>query len=107
MSKIITLFIAGFLLVSITTAEARKRSETYIDKNGVKRVQKSGRIYRDYVAVKAFKKKNPKPNDGHAYDIDHVKPLSKGGADRPSNMQWIRTEDHRRKSASENKQHKK
>jgi hypothetical protein len=46
-----------------------------------------------------FKQKNPIPNDGHAYDIDHKKPPKTGGTDKPSNMQWIRTEDHRKKSA--------
>lgn len=89
------------LLTFTANVEARKRAETYVDQNGVKRVQKSGKIYRDYKAVNDFKKKNPKPNDGHAYDVDHIKPLSQGGADKPSNMQWIRTEDHRKKSAAE------
>jgi hypothetical protein len=101
MHRIISLFIGLLLLVSITVAEARKRVETYVDDNGVRRVQKTGKIYRDYAVVREFKKKNPKPDDGHAYDIDHIIPLNKGGADKPSNMQWIRTEDHRKKSAGE------
>lgn len=95
------LFICILIIMSVSIAEARKRSETYIDKTGVKRVQKSGKIYRDYAAVNDFKRKHPMPKDGHAYDVDHIKPLSKGGADKPSNMQWIRTVDHRRKSAGE------
>lgn len=101
MIKSISLVISFLLIACITTAEARKRSETYVDNNGVKRVQKSGKIYRDYAAINEFKRKNHRPNDGHAYDIDHIKPLSKGGADRPSNMQWIRVEDHRVKSVHE------
>lgn len=101
MNRIITLLITILLLVSVSSTEARKRSETYVDQDGVRRVQKSGKIYRDYKAVKKFKQKHPMPDDGHAYDIDHIKPLSKGGADRPSNMQWIRVEDHRKKSARE------
>lgn len=84
----------------ISLAEARNRSDTYIDKEGVRRTVKSHKIYRDYRAVREFKKKNPKPNDGHAYD-DHVKPLRRGGADKPSNMQWIRTEEHRCKSGKD------
>lgn len=96
------IFVVVLLLLSLSvSAEARKRVETYTDKNGVKRVQKTGKIYRDYKAVNDFKRKNPKPNDGHAYDVDHIKPLKAGGADTPSNMQWIRTEDHRKKSARE------
>ena len=90
-----------YLLVLVTTAEARKRLQTYIDDNGVRRVQKTGKIYRDYAAVREFKRTHPMPQDGHAYDVDHIKPLSKGGADRPSNMQWIRVIDHRKKSAHE------
>lgn len=89
------------MLLMVGQAEARKRAATYVDSNGVKRVQKTGKIYRDYRAVNDFKRKNPKPNDGHAYDVDHKVPLSKGGADKPSNMQWIRTEDHRKKTAGE------
>lgn len=98
--KILFLLIAA-LILSTSVCEARKRSETYTDADGAKRVQKTGKIYRDYKAVREFKTKHPKPNDGHAYDIDHVKPLKAGGADKPSNMQWIRTEDHRKKSAGE------
>jgi hypothetical protein len=93
--------VASIVMLAASTCEARKRAETYTDKNGVKRVQKSGKVYRDYKAVNDFKRQNPKPKDGHAYDIDHVKPLKAGGADKPSNMQWIKTEDHRKKSAKE------
>jgi len=99
MKRFIWVLVTLALLVS--SAEARKRSETYIDKQGVRRTVKSHKIYRDYNAVREFKKKNPRPNDGHAYDIDHIKSLKHGGADRPSNMQWIRTEDHRKKTAHE------
>lgn len=95
---LLSIFLALFF---IGQAEARKRAETYIDNQGVKRHVKTKKIYRDYKAVRDFKRTHPKPNDGHAYDIDHVKPLSKGGADKPSNMQWIRTEDHRRKTTLE------
>lgn len=91
------------LLMMVSVCEARKKADTYVDQNGVKRVQGTGKIYRDQKAINDFKKKNPKPNDGHAYDIDHKKPLAQGGADKPSNMQWIRAEDHRKKTAKENR----
>jgi len=93
--------ISACLLLSVISADARHRSETYIDANGVRRACKTGKIYRDYAAVREFKRKNPKPNDGRAYDIDHIKPLSQGGADKPSNMRWVPTEEHRRKTAAE------
>jgi len=35
------------------------------------------------------------------YEIDHIKPLSEGGTDDPSNMQLISKEQHKRKTASE------
>ena len=94
--------IAALIVLSTTFAEARNRVETYVDHNGVRRVQKTGKIYRDYAAIRDFKRTHPKPVDGHAYDIDHIKPLKLGGADKPSNMQWIRTEDHRKKRGERN-----
>lgn len=96
-----SLLTLALILALVTSAEARKRAATYTDEHGVKRKVKTGEIYRDYAAVREFKKKNPKPNDGRAYDVDHKKPLSKGGADKPSNMQWLPTEEHRRKTAGE------
>ena len=102
MARSIWIFLIIFIL-SASLADARKRSETYIDKQGARRVVKTHKIYRDYAAVKAFKKKNPQPNNGHAYDIHHVKPLKDGGADKPSNMQWIKTVDHRRKGGDKTK----
>jgi len=95
------LLIAMILCFTCSTAEARKRLETYIDDQGVRRISKTGKIYRDYAAIRDFKRVNPKPNDGHAYDIHHIKPLNKGGADKPHNMQWVRTVDHRKKTTLE------
>lgn len=37
------------------------------------------------------------------YQVDHIKPLSEGGTDDPSNMQLISTEQHKRKTATESK----
>ncbi|MFC5046383.1 HNH endonuclease signature motif containing protein [Aquimarina hainanensis] len=35
------------------------------------------------------------------YEIDHIKPLSEGGTDDPSNMQLLTIEQHKRKTARE------
>lgn len=104
--KSVRLVIFVIILISFTNSLsiARHRSATYIDDNGVRRVVKTGRIYRDYAAIKEFKKMHPKPNDDHAYDINHIIPLACGGADKPNNMQWIRVEDHRNKSYGRGKQ---
>jgi hypothetical protein len=45
-------------------------------------------------AKSEFKHSHPCPSTGKSsgacpgYVIDHVTPLNRGGADRPSNMQW-------------------
>jgi hypothetical protein len=53
-----------------------------------------GRIKRSPEARHAFQKSNRCPSTGRlsggcpGYVVDHVKPLKRGGADAPSNMQW-------------------
>lgn len=37
----------------------------------------------------------------NGYEVDHLKPLSEGGKDEPSNMQLISVSEHRSKTASE------
>lgn len=54
----------------------------------------TGKIQRSRAATGAFKKQSPCPSTGKTsgscpgYVIDHVKPLKRGGADAPGNMQW-------------------
>ena len=37
----------------------------------------------------------------YGYEIDHIKPLSEGGTDDPSNMQLLTVDQHKRKTARE------
>lgn len=62
-----------------------------------------GRIARDHKATAAFKKTHPCPATGKSrgacpgYVIDHIKPLKRGGADTPANMQWQTTREAKAK----------
>lgn len=98
MENIKYIFAVFLFFCCVSTSEARKRLETYVDEQGIRRVAKTGKIYRDYAASREFKRTHPKPQDGRAYDIDHIKPLNQGGADKPYNMQWVPTDEHRKKN---------
>jgi hypothetical protein len=62
-----------------------------------------GKIRRSEAARHAFRQKNRCPSTGRTrgrcpgYEIDHHVPLSKGGDDRPDNMQWLSTPQHKAK----------
>lgn len=73
---------------------------------GVKRDSK-GKIQRDPQARASFQKSHPCPSTGKSsgacpgYVVDHVRPLKRGGADSPSNMQWQTVADAKRKDKTE------
>lgn len=62
------------------------------------------RIPRSAAEVRAFRAEHLCPATGRrsgpcrGWAVDHVRALCAGGEDRPSNMQWISTEDHRFKT---------
>jgi hypothetical protein len=62
-----------------------------------------GRIRRSESAKRDFMKQTGYPHGRPGYVIDHVVPLSKGGADRPSNMQWQTKADAKAKDKWEKK----
>jgi len=70
------------------------------DNNGIKRSEH---------ATDEFKKSHPCPSTNKSsgfcpgYVIDHVKPLKRGGADDPSNMQWQTTADAKAKDKAKDK----
>lgn len=59
--------------------------------------------------VREFRRAHPCPINGKVYgacpgrEIDHIIPLKCGGADKPSNMQWLTKKAHKKKTAREAK----
>jgi hypothetical protein len=66
-----------------------------------------GRIQRSATAKHTFERSHPCPSTGKTsgacsgYVVDHVKPLKRGGADAPSNMQWQTREAAKQKDKTE------
>ena len=75
---------------------------------GVPRNSK-GRIARDPKQKAQFEKTHPCPSTGKShgacpgYVVDHIRPLKRGGADRPENMQWQTKEAARQKDKTESR----
>lgn len=67
--------------VALSPASAQRKAA------GVQR-DSHGRIARSSKAKDEFKKQTGYPRGRPGYVIDHVIPLSSGGSDSPSNMQW-------------------
>lgn len=67
-------------------------------------ISAEAKIPRDRAQVRAFRAEHPCPATGRTrgacpgWEVDHVQSLCSGGADHPSNLQWIRKEDHRLKT---------
>ena len=76
-----------------TAKPAVSHPRTSTKTQGVQRNAK-GRIARDPLQKAKFERSHPCPSTGRhsgacpGYVVDHVRPLKRGGADRPENMQW-------------------
>jgi hypothetical protein len=66
-----------------------------------------GRIQRSSAAKHRFERSHPCPSTGKSsgacpgYVVDHIKPLKRGGADAPSNMEWQTKEAAKAKDKTE------
>ena len=94
------LIFSTFLML-IATAEGKPA--TYRDSQGIERIEKSGKIYRNPKVLHDFKRQTPKPNDGREYEAHHVKPLHEGGTDSVSNLKWVEKSEHKRITAEDAK----
>jgi 5-methylcytosine-specific restriction endonuclease McrA len=53
------------------------------------------------VTVTELKRMRGRLNGRPGYEVDHIVPLSRGGADKPSNMQWLTIAEHKEKTRRE------
>jgi hypothetical protein len=65
-----------------------------------------GKIKRSSKAKEKFMKQSGYPKGRPGYVVDHIVPLSKGGSDSPSNMQWQTKADAKAKDKWERGQSK-
>ncbi len=82
-----------------TSYTPSKSSKSYTTSSalGVKR-DSEGRIERSSKAKKEFLKSKGYDNVPEGYEVDHIIPLYKGGADEPSNMQLLPKDVHKQKT---------
>ena len=62
-----------------------------------------GRIKRSSEEKKKFERETGYPHGRPGYVVDHLIPLSEGGRDDPSNMQWQTKEEAKAKDRTEGK----
>jgi hypothetical protein len=90
----LTLMVAAQIMVGAPLAAQQQAAV------GVER-DKQGKIKRSTKAKDEFKKQSGYPHGRPGYVIDHVTPLSRGGRDAPSNMQWQTKADAKAKDRTE------
>ncbi len=88
--RTLILFLLLGIGVPIQSASAQRRAV------GVQR-DSHGRIARSSKAKAEFRKQTGYPHGRPGYVIDHRIPLSRGGSDSPSNMQWQTKEEAKAK----------
>lgn len=72
--------------------------ETY-STTGLPKVQRSATAKKEFLNSMGYEKTPA------GYEVDHITPLSNGGADSPYNMQLLTKEQHKQKTAAERSTH--
>ena len=106
MKKVYLLLILLFFLPLFNFAQKKQTyksngttyysNETY-STTGQPKVKRSSTAKKEFLESKGYDKVPV------GYQVDHKIPLSKGGSDKPENMQLISKEDHKIKTANERK----
>lgn len=118
--RLAAVLLAALLISGLVPLEASARSISsssrfvasssagYSQKNHASRLKCSscprdseGRIKRDPDAVREFKRLDPRPAYCPDCQVDHIIPLSRGGREDPSNMQWLPKAQHQDKTRRE------
>ena len=103
---VVAAMLATVLLVAAPAAPANTATHHSTYATGVAR-DSHGRIKRSPQARRDFQKSHPCPSTGKTsgacpgYVVDHVRPLKRGGADAPSNMQWQTVQAAKEKDKTE------
>jgi hypothetical protein len=93
-------------LIAVTISPAWPKSTSSHRSSSAAR-SSNGRIKRSTTAKHQFQRSHPCPSTGSTsgvcpgYVIDHVRPLKRGGADSPGNMQWQTTAEAKAKDRIE------
>ncbi|MBE7698659.1 HNH endonuclease signature motif containing protein [Tenacibaculum finnmarkense] len=100
-NKILTLIFASIFTLSSYSQDTYKIGNTeyysgqYYSTTGKPLVKRSDANKRKFLKSYGYNK------IPYGYEIDHIKPLSEGGSDDPSNMQLLTIGQHKRKTARE------
>lgn len=93
-------FIIALALFSVSSLALPRAATAQRKAVGVQR-NSHGRIARSGKAKQEFRKQTGYPHGRPGYVIDHILPLSKGGMDSPSNMEWQTKEAAKAKDHTE------
>ena len=96
MKKIFPIILSALLFLSFSTdifalGTGRKTSVFYHHRSYTGH-SRSTLIHRNLSAKKQFMKQTGYPHGRPGYLVAHIVPLNRGGADSPSNMQWLTKE---------------